>query len=62
MASGESIAIVGGGLAGLAAAHALQSFGLHAAVYEAAPELGEIVLSAADFTCPAKFPTLNSWR
>jgi len=42
MASGESIAIVGGGLAGLAAAHALKAFGIQAEVYEAAPELGEI--------------------
>ena len=42
MAAGESIAIVGGGLAGLAAAHALEAVGMHAAVYEAAPQLGEI--------------------
>jgi salicylate hydroxylase len=37
-----TIAIVGGGLAGLAAAHALASFGLTAEVFEAAPALGEI--------------------
>ncbi len=36
------IAIVGGGLAGLAAAHALAHFGISADVYEAAPALGEI--------------------
>ena len=33
------IAIVGGGLAGLAAANALKIFGIDAAVFEAAPEL-----------------------
>ncbi len=36
------IAIVGGGLAGLAAANALQTHGIVAEVFEAAPELGEI--------------------
>jgi salicylate hydroxylase len=36
------IAIVGGGLAGLAAAHALAHFGIEAEVFEAAPALGEI--------------------
>jgi len=36
------IAIVGGGLAGLAAAHALRTFGIVAEVFEAAPALGEI--------------------
>jgi len=34
--------IVGGGLAGLAAAHALSQFGIEAEVFEAAPALGEI--------------------
>jgi salicylate hydroxylase len=34
--------IVGGGLAGLAAAHALAQFGIQADVFEAAPALGEI--------------------
>jgi salicylate hydroxylase len=34
--------IVGGGLAGLAAAHALSQFGIEADVFEAAPALGEI--------------------
>jgi salicylate hydroxylase len=42
MPAKESIAIVGGGLAGLAAAHALKSCGMEAAVYEAAPQLGEV--------------------
>ncbi|MFM9971472.1 MAG: FAD-dependent monooxygenase [Burkholderiales bacterium] len=42
MSVGQRIAIVGGGLAGLAAAHALKSVGLEAHVYEAAPALGEI--------------------
>jgi salicylate hydroxylase len=37
-----SIAIVGGGLAGLAAAAALAKFGFTAEVFEAAPQLGEI--------------------
>jgi len=40
--SQRRIAIVGGGLAGLAAARALEVFGLRAAVYEASPALGEI--------------------
>ena len=34
--------IVGGGLAGLAAAQALSRFGIEAEVFEAAPALGEI--------------------
>jgi salicylate hydroxylase len=42
MGANCAIAIVGGGLAGLGAAHALQAFGLRADVYEAAPALGEI--------------------
>ena len=37
-----SIAIIGGGLAGLATAHALGAQGIKATVYEAAPALGEI--------------------
>src|SRR3989441_2775396 len=36
------MAIVGGGLAGLAAAHALAGFGIQPEVFEAAPALGEI--------------------
>src|SRR3954468_4120581 len=36
------IAIVGGGLAGLAAANALKAFGMKAEVFETAPALGEI--------------------
>jgi salicylate hydroxylase len=36
------IAIVGGGLAGLATANALKIFGINAEVFEAAPALGEI--------------------
>lgn len=42
MSSSCKIAIVGGGLAGLAAAHALQTFGMKAVVFETAPALGEI--------------------
>src|SRR3954469_9661411 len=36
------MAIVGGGLAGLAAANALKTFGIKAEVFETAPALGEI--------------------
>jgi salicylate hydroxylase len=42
MGGSGRIAIVGGGLAGLAAAQALRAFGIAAAVFEAAPALGEI--------------------
>lgn len=42
MKHASSIAIVGGGLAGLCAAHALRTFGIEAEVFEAASELGEI--------------------
>ncbi len=42
MSSGHGIVIVGGGLAGLAAAQALATFGVKADVFEAAPALGEI--------------------
>jgi salicylate hydroxylase len=42
MASGCRIAIVGGGLAGLAAANSLKTFGIEAEVFEQAPALGEI--------------------
>jgi salicylate hydroxylase len=38
----QRIAIIGGGLAGLATAHALKTFGIKAEVYETAPQLGEI--------------------
>jgi len=42
MSSSCRIAIVGGGLAGLAAANALKAFGIRAEVFETAPALGEI--------------------
>ncbi len=42
MPSSCRIAIVGGGLAGLAAANSLKTFGLKAEVFETAPALGEI--------------------
>jgi salicylate hydroxylase len=42
MRQGRSITVVGGGLAGLAAANALAAFGFRAEVFEAAPALGEI--------------------
>ena len=42
MLSSCKIAIVGGGLAGLAAANALKTFGMKTEVFETAPALGEI--------------------
>jgi len=42
MSSSCRIAIVGGGLAGLATANALRTFGIEAEVFETAPALGEI--------------------
>lgn len=42
MSSNCRIAIVGGGLAGVAAAQALKTFGIEAELFEAAPALGEI--------------------
>ncbi|HEY6994653.1 MAG TPA: FAD-dependent monooxygenase [Xanthobacteraceae bacterium] len=42
MSSSCGTAIVGGGLAGLAAAHALKAFGMKVEVFEAASALGEI--------------------
>jgi len=42
VSKGPSIAIIGGGLAGLAAAAALAKFGFAAEAFEAAPQLGEI--------------------
>ncbi|MGH6741374.1 MAG: FAD-dependent monooxygenase, partial [Bradyrhizobium sp.] len=42
MSSKIGIAVVGGGLAGLAATQALRTFGATAQVFEAAPSLGEI--------------------
>ena len=42
MPSSCKIAIVGGGLAGLAAAHTLKTFGMQAEIFETAPALGEI--------------------
>jgi len=42
MPSSGRIAIVGGGLAGIAAAQALRAFGIEADVFEAAPALGEV--------------------
>jgi salicylate hydroxylase len=42
MSSSRRIAVVGGGLAGLAAANALKTFGMKAEVFETAPALSEI--------------------
>jgi salicylate hydroxylase len=52
------IAIVGGGLAGLAAAQALKAFGIDATVFEAAPALGEI--GAAVNVSPQAFKALRA--
>ena len=52
------IAIVGGGLAGLAAANALKTFGIKAEVFEAAPELREI--GAAVNTSPQAVKALQA--
>ena len=48
------IAIVGGGLAGAAAANALKTLGISAEVFEAAPELGEIGASVNTSPRPSK--------
>src|SRR6266446_8110668 len=58
MSSSCTIAIVGGGLAGLAAAHALRTFGMQAEVFEAAPALGEI--GAAVNVSPQAFKELQA--
>jgi salicylate hydroxylase len=42
MTQNRPITIIGGGLAGLAAAHAIAAFGMQAEVYEAASVLGEV--------------------
>jgi salicylate hydroxylase len=52
------IAIVGGGLAGLAAANALKTFGIVAEVFEQAPALGEI--GAAVNTSPQAVKALQA--
>ena len=53
-----TVAIVGGGLAGLAAAHALKTFGMEAEVFEAAAALGEI--GAAVNVSPQAFKALQA--
>jgi len=58
MSSSCTIAIVGGGLAGLAAAHALRTFGIQAEVFGAAPALGEI--GAAVNVSPQAFKALQA--
>src|SRR5215813_6217913 len=58
MPSSCTVAIVGGGLAGLAAAHALRTFGMAAEVFEAAPALGEI--GAAVNVSPQAFKALQA--
>lgn len=57
MTSSCRIAIVGGGLAGLAAANALKTVGISAQVFEAAPQLGEI--GAAVNTSPQAVKALR---
>src|SRR6478752_2203662 len=58
MSSSCRIAIVGGGLAGLAAANALKTFGMKAEVFETAPALGEI--GAAVNTSPQAVKALQA--
>src|SRR5262245_53760917 len=58
MSSSYRIAIVGGGLAGVAAAHALKAFGMKPEVFEAAPALGEI--GAAVNVSPQAFKALQA--
>src|SRR5512142_601239 len=58
MSSKHRIAIVGGGLAGLAAANALRRFGIEPHVFEAAPALGEI--GAAVNTSPQAVKALQA--
>ena len=58
MAPNCRIAIVGGGLAGIATAQALKSFGIKAEVFEAAPALGEI--GAAVNTSPQAVKALRA--
>ena len=58
MAPNCRIAIVGGGLAGIATAQALKSFGIKAEVFEAAPVLGEI--GAAVNTSPQAVKALRA--
>jgi 2-polyprenyl-6-methoxyphenol hydroxylase-like FAD-dependent oxidoreductase len=58
MAASVRMAIVGGGLAGLAAANALKSFGIAAEVFEQAAELGEI--GAAVNTSPQAVKALQA--
>jgi len=58
MAATYRIVIVGGGLAGLAAARALAAFGIKADVFEAAPALGEI--GAAVNTSPQAVKALRA--
>src|SRR5215212_9824262 len=58
MPSSCRIAIVGGGLAGLAAANALKTFGIKAEVFETAPALGEI--GAAVNTSPQAVKALRA--
>ena len=58
MAPNCRIAILGGGLAGLATAQALKSFSIEAEVFEAAPALGEI--GAAVNTSPQAVKALRA--
>jgi len=58
MSSSYRIAIVGGGLAGLAAAHSLKAFEMQPQVFEAAPALGEI--GAAVNVSPQAFKALQA--
>src|SRR5437879_6351900 len=58
MSSSCTMSMVGGGLAGLAGAHALRTCGMQAEVFEAAPALGEI--GAAVNVSPQAFKALQA--
>ena len=58
MVSSCRIAIVGGGLAGLAAAQALKTFGMKPEIFEAAPQLSEV--GAAVNTSPQAVKALQA--
>ena len=50
--TGPRIAVIGGGIAGLNAAHYLKKAGFRATVYEASPRLGGRIQSVADAVAP----------
>ena len=58
----QRVLIVGGGLAGLAAANALKTFGIKAEVFEAAPALGEIGANQNSFDAEPTVNLDNGWQ